>query len=521
MIKKIMCCFMAVVITAGFLSACGKKAEKPNDNSNISSANTNANTEKKKLKIVATTFPQYDWMREILGDNIENAEISLLLKDGADLHNYQPTVDDIAKIAECDIFVYVGGESDAWVESALETANNKNIKSINLVEVLGDKAKAEQIVEGMEHDHDHDHGEFDPEKVFDRPLSDWAGEWTTIEKTLESGALDEYAENSAEEGEDVKAVKEKLAKKWKSDYETIKINEKGASFGSSEADYKYIGYKIVESDHGASVWYGFESENANSEAPSYIAFTDHGTGEDEHEEHEEEEHEDEHDHEAHYHIRYGSESFDSLVEIEGWAPTYFESSASGEEVANAMTGHSHEEEIDEHVWLSLRNAQDICTYLASEMGTADTENADLYSKNVQKYNEKLAQLDEEYKSVVKSATHKTLIFGDRFPFRYLADDYGLDYYAAFSGCSAETEASFETIVFLAGKLDEIKTPSIMVIENSDKAIANTILQTSKEKNQNILVLDSIQSVTKGSIDTGYTYLSAMQSNLEVLKEALS
>lgn len=520
MIKKIMCCFMTAVLAVGLFSACGKKAENPNETSGSSSVGTNANSEDKKLNVIATTFPQYDWAREILG---ENAEITLLLKDGVDLHNYQPTVDDIAKIGKCDVFIYVGGESDGWVNAAIESSGNKNVKTINLVEILGDNAKQEELVEGMEHDHDHGHEEFDPDNVFDRPLSDWAGDWTTIEKALKNGDLDEYAEHSAEEGEDLKAAKAKLELKWKSEHETLKITEKGVSFGSAEVSYKYAGYKIVESDHGASVWYGFESENADSEAPKFIAFSDHGTGanEDEHEEHEEDEHEDEHNHAPHFHIRYGNESFEALTQIEGWAPTYFESTATGEEIADAMLGHSHEEEIDEHVWLSLRNAQQICTYLSDEIGKLDTNNAQAYKSNSEKYNSELAKLDEEYKDVVKNAKYKTLIFADRFPFRYLADDYGLDYFAAFSGCSAETEASFETIAFLANKLDEVKTPNIMVIENSDQAIAKTVSQTSKDKNHKILVLDSIQSVTKASIDTGYTYLSAMQSNLQVLKEALS
>ena len=121
---------------------------------------------------------------------------------------------------------------------------------------------------------------------------------------------------------------------------------------------------------------------------------------------------------------------------------------------------------------------------------------------------------------MKNATNKYLLFGDRFPFRYLVDDYGLDYSAAFVGCSADTEASFETVRFLADKVDEKKLGSILVIENSDQKIANTIQQNTKEKNQKILVLDSMQSVTEKNMADGETYLGVMKKNLEVLKQAL-
>ncbi|MBR5968434.1 MAG: zinc ABC transporter substrate-binding protein, partial [Lachnospiraceae bacterium] len=121
---------------------------------------------------------------------------------------------------------------------------------------------------------------------------------------------------------------------------------------------------------------------------------------------------------------------------------------------------------------------------------------------------------------VRQASVKTLLFGDRFPFRYLTDDYGLGYYAAFVGCSAETEASFETVVFLANKLDELGLNTILTIENSDGKIAETIKNNSKNADREIMVLDSMQATTSKDIKAGVTYLTIMEKNLEVLKKAL-
>lgn len=312
--------------------------------------------------VVCTIFPEYDWAREVIGDLSENYEMTLLLDNGVDLHNYQPTADDIAKIAECDLFIYVGGESDGWVEDALKEATNENMQVINLLDVLGDTIKEEELVEGMqESDHDHEH--------------------------------DEAAHEEKHE-----------------------------------------------------------------------------------EEHDEAAHEEEH----------------------------------GEE----------EPEYDEHVWLSLRNAQTLVSAISDALKVIDSENADVYQANCDAYNAELAALDAEYESVVAQATQSTLVFADRFPFRYMVDDYNLDYYAAFVGCSAETEASFETVVFLAGKMDELNLNHVLVIESSDQKIAQTVIGNTQNKNQDILVLNSLQAVTSEEIEQGVTYLSIMQDNLEVLTEAL-
>ena len=119
-----------------------------------------------------------------------------------------------------------------------------------------------------------------------------------------------------------------------------------------------------------------------------------------------------------------------------------------------------------------------------------------------------------------AATYQTVLFGDRFPFRYLADDYGLSYYAAFVGCSAETEASFETITFLAGKMDELNLPCVLTIEGAQHRIAQTIVENTTAKNQEVLTMDSMQSTTSKDVANGTTYLSIMEQNLSVLKQAL-
>ena len=151
----------------------------------------------------------------------------------------------------------------------------------------------------------------------------------------------------------------------------------------------------------------------------------------------------------------------------------------------------------------------------------DPADAEAFRANAAAYIEKLAALDAQYSETVNTAAFKTFLFGDRFPFRYLADDYGLDYFAAFSGCSAESEASFATIVFLAGKVDELGLPTVLTIENPRTRIAQTIVESTQAKNQKILSLDSMQGTTAADIAAGATYLGIMESNLAVLRDALN
>jgi len=185
-------------------------------------------------------------------------------------------------------------------------------------------------------------------------------------------------------------------------------------------------------------------------------------------------------------------------------------------------GHHHDEvEYDEHVWLSLKNAQKLVMDIEANIESLDPDNAADYTANADAYVKKLEELDKEYKKAVDESNLKYILVGDRFPFRYLVDDYGLKYSAAFVGCSAETEASFDTITFLAGKLDELGLKNVVTIENSDQKIAKTIIENTKNKDQGLVVLNSLQSVSQKEIDGGLTYLSVMKDNLEVLKKALA
>lgn len=177
-------------------------------------------------------------------------------------------------------------------------------------------------------------------------------------------------------------------------------------------------------------------------------------------------------------------------------------------------GHDHDtEEYDEHVWLSLKKAKTLVAAMAEKIAQVDPMNADTYYKNAAAYIEKLDALDAEYAAAVEASPHKTLLFADRFPFRYLTEDYGLTYYAAFPGCSAETEASFATILFLAEKLTDL--PAAIMIDGGDGSIARTVVEnTAGEKA--VLTMDSMQSAR----EAGESYLSVMEENLEVLKQAL-
>ena len=322
--KKIISLLLALILFAGVFAGCGgSKTDAP-----------------RKLSVVTTVFPLYDWVKNILGENPAGAEITLLLDNGVDLHSYQATADDIIRISSCDVFIYVGGESDRWVGDALKEATNANMIVISLLEVPGFGAKEEEVKEGMQ------------------------------------------AEEEEEDGEE------------------------------------------------------------------------------------------------------------------------------------------EETEYDEHVWLSLKNAALFTGVIRDALMKADPGHAAAYSENADAYIKKLTALDEAYAAAVAAAPVKTILFGDRFPFRYLTDDYGLDYYAAFVGCSAESEASFETIAFLAGKVDELGLSAVLTLEGTDHKIAETVSATAKTGPVKILSLDSMQSATAKDIQNGATYLSLMEKNLSVLKEAL-
>lgn len=342
--KKILALICSFTLLAGLVSGCSSRKNAALGGSSASGGARDA----KKLSIVCTIFPEYDWVRQILGGT-DHAELTMLLDNGVDLHSYQPSAADIIKISTCDLFVYVGGESDAWVKDALKEATNQNMVVIDLLEVLGDSVQEEEVKEGMQ---------------------------------------------------------------------------------------------------------------AESEEPAQAE-------------------------------------------------------------AASTQGQEEGPEYDEHVWLSLKNAKTLCVYIADQLARMDAAHADLYKSNGDEYLKQLNALDQEYQAAVDGGKFRTLVFGDRFPFRYLVDDYGLDYYAAFVGCSAETEASFETIAFLAGKVDELGLTSVLTIEGAQHKIAQTIVENTEEKNQAILTLDSMQSVTSKDVEAGETYGSIMQENLDVLKTALN
>lgn len=294
-----------------------------------------------QITVLATVFPAYDWAKNIAGES-STVYVDLLLKDGVDLHSYQPSAADIVKISTADIFIYVGGESDEWVENALKNAANDKMLVINLMQVLKGFVKEEEVIEGMQAEPDHEH--------------------------------------------------------------------------------------------------------------------------------------DGHEHDE----------------------------------------HEHEEELeyDEHVWLSLNNAIAATNEIAKAIMEKDEANSSVYMANLVSYISKLSELKAEYTS---SFGGKTIIVCDRFPFRYLVDEFGIKYYAAFAGCSAESEASFETIAFLAKKLGELKSQAVFVTESSDQKIARTVVSSSSVKDCKIIVLDSLQSTTLKQAQKGKNYLDTMRANLEALK----
>ena len=279
------------------------------------------------IKIVTTIFPVYDWTARIL-DGVENISVSMLVDSGADLHNFQPTVSDMMALSSCNLFIYIGGESDGWVPEALKSTGNEKRVAVNLMEILG------------------------------------------------GSVIEEDAENS----DDI--------------------------------------------------------------------------------------------------------------------------------------------EYDEHIWLSLKNASILVKTISDVAKSLLPDYSVLISGNTDEYLGKIRELDAAYEKAVSQARVSTLLFGDRFPFAYLCRDYNLNHYAAFSGCSAETEASFEKIVFLAGKVDELGLDTILKIEGSKTRIPETIRENTRNRNQQILTMDSMQSIIADDINAGKTYLSIMEGNLETLRKAL-
>ena len=302
-----------------------------------------AATPAKKPRVVVTIFPQYDFVRQIAGDLVE---LTMLLRPGSESHSFEPTPQDIMKIRNCDLFIYVGGESDAWVDRILGSMEVQNIKTLRLVDMV--HPLTEEIVEGMQADHDHEPHEHD-----------------------------------------------------------------------------------------------------------------------------------DHDHDA---------------------------------------PHHHEDEVyDEHVWTSPKNAQHIVRTIAGALCEIDPANEETYRANAAAYTEKLAALDETFRSVTSGGLRRTLVFGDKFPFLYLAHRYGLTYYAAFPGCSTETEASAATVAFLIDKVREENIPVVFHIELSSGRMADAICESAGAKKA---LLHSCHNISRDDFQRGVGYLELMERNAAVLREAL-
>ncbi|MDR0446921.1 MAG: zinc ABC transporter substrate-binding protein [Oscillospiraceae bacterium] len=502
-IKKL----IALILSALLLAAVGcanntpgttpGSATTPDDSQSVSG-------DAEKLSIVATIFPPYDFLREITGDL---ADVSMLLPPASESHSFEPKPSDIVEIGACDLFVYVGGESDGWVDTVLDSMDTSNMTIVTLMDCVD--VVEEEIVEGMQ-DEEHDHGggeDFDPSEVKDRPMSDFAGGWQSMVPIINDGSLDEYIEHEAEEaGVSFEEFKAATLQRVASEYDNIKIDGNTLSIGGNSEEYKYSGYEIVESDHGTSVWYKYET--AAPDMPKQLMFNDHriASGAEPEEL-------------PHIHMKYGNDGFAALVES-GVSPFYFAAGFTHEEISEFMVGgHEHEEvEYDEHVWTSPRNAKLIVQKLTDALKSLDPANAEIYAARAGAYSAELDNLDSAFQEVVDNAARRTIIFGDRFPFRYFADAYGLDYFAAFPGCSTETECSAATIAFLIDKVRDENLPVIFHIELSNEKIAKTI---SEETGAEIRLLHAVHNISRDDFLADVGYLELMHQNVANLKEALS
>ena len=305
-------------------------------------------SQNQKMKVVATIFPLYDWAKNIISGS-ENVELELLVKNGSDLHSFQPSTQDIVKISTADVLIYVGGESDSWLGGALKNSGNKNQTVINLMKELSESVKEEEIVEGMS----------ESEKK--------------AEKMLE---LENFAENQK----------------------------------------------------------------------------------------------------------------------------------------NGL-------EYDEHIWLSVENAKSSVEKIAAVLEEKDAGEKSLFEANKKSYLEKLGEMEIviDYEKAESTEKRQTIVVCDRFPFRYMTDELGVKYYAAFAGCSAESEASFETIAFLSRKIRELDCGEVFVTESSDKKIAETVIKNAGlEGKCGISVLDSMQSTTLDEAEKGKNYIDVMKENYRKL-----
>lgn len=657
------------------------------------------------LKVVTTNFPPYDFIRQIAGSNVD---LTMLLKPGSESHSYEPTPQDMIAIQNSDLFIYTGGENDAWVDRILASMDAGTMTTLAMMDMVDTVEEA--LVEGMESDHEHSHEEeaFDPEKVYDRALSEWTGSWKSLAPYLEDGSLDEYVQVKADENEvSFDERMETQKRSWRTDdFNTFMVA--GDKFYIDTGDttyggtYQNEGFTIIQRDDGsASVWYQYALADGDEGMPLYIVFNDHGYGTPPEGAETEAGHDDHGI--AHTHLKYGDTSIEDVIAIEGWStyyvdavatneqilatllghdshehdhaeftladikdraltdwegdwqsvyphlqdgtldpvmehkaesgektaqeykeeyeahyvtdidrvvitantmtfykndvpvtaeytyrgtgvlegssglwvrykfeainqpegvpkyimfsdhlhapqktehfhiyasntsfdelmadgnpvnyPTYYAMDLTKEELVAEMIGHngdeSHEHgEMDEHVWTSPRNAMEIVRVLTDTLCGLDSANAGAYQANASAYLADLEALDAALADAVAGAARKTIVVGDRFPFRYLTDAYGLEYFAAFSGCSTNTDASASTIAFLIDKVREGNIPVVFKIELSNGYIADTIAESTGAK---VLEMHSAHNLIKADFDQEVTYLDVMWKNVEMLKEAL-
>lgn len=358
-VKKTLICLLSVLMLAG----CGPA---------VSVEERDAD----RLQIVATVFPAYDFARAVAGDT---ADVTMLLPPGMESHSYEPTPADILAVQNCDLFIYLGGESDAWVDTILTAIEPKGeaLRMVDCVELL-----EEEHVEGMQEQpgHDHDH-----------------------------------------EGH----------------------------------------------DHGADE--ECEEQDTHTEPDDHDAHEEHS------------------DHEE-------AEEHTELHEDMG---------------LGQVVG------MDEHVWTSPRNAADITLEIGEKLAELDEEKATLYRENAAVYAGKIDQLDHKFEAFFAGCPDPVIVFGDRFPLRYFAERYELDYYAAFPGCGTQTEPSAATIAFLTDKVRSEGIPTVWYIEFSNHLVADCIAETTGTQTA---MFHTCHNVTKAEMDTGATYLSLMEENLVTLQQ---
>ncbi|MDF2655405.1 MAG: transporter substrate-binding protein [Bacillota bacterium] len=374
--KRFAAAVAAVLLVLFAITGCGRGTEQKN---------SDQNSENKRISVVTTIFPPYDFTRQIADDK---ADITMLLPPGGESHSFEPTPQDIIKIQNCDLFIYVGGENDQWVRKILDSVDTSSMKVLALMDMVS--TVEEEVKEGMEDEHDHEQ--------------------------------------------------------------------------DADSDHEHDG----DSDH---------------------------------------EHDGDSDHEH---------DGDSDQEHDGSSDLQQENNAAGSD-SNPGIEDADEPEYDEHVWTSPKNAVLITNGILEGLCAADQSNAEQYRSNAAAYIEELNKLDKTFQTLVDSAARKTIVFGDRFPFRYFADEYGLDYWAAFPGCSTETEPSAATVAFLTDKVKEEHIPVIFKIELSNGNIARSISEATGAK---VLTLHSCHNLSRSDYENGETYLSLMKKNADALKEAL-